>query len=75
MHATSSLPARWTPLVERKPDSEESGIIDDDQEEGENLLRKSLTMDAAAREVENEISTAMGNSNAKAGVNLHVSAS
>ena len=50
-------------------------IINDDQEEGENLLRKSLTMDAAAREVENEISTAMGNSNAKAGVNLHVSAS
>ena len=26
LHATSSLPARWTPLVERKPDSKESGI-------------------------------------------------
>ena len=26
LHATSSLPARWTPLVERKPDSRESGI-------------------------------------------------
>ena len=26
LHATSSLPARWPPLVERKPDSEESGI-------------------------------------------------
>ena len=28
LHATSSLPARWTPLVERKPDSKESGIRD-----------------------------------------------
>ena len=27
LHATSSLPARWTPLVERKPDSKESGIV------------------------------------------------
>ena len=27
LHATSSLPARWTPLVERKPDSKESGIL------------------------------------------------
>ena len=27
LHATSSLPARWTPLVERKPDSKESGIF------------------------------------------------
>ena len=26
LHATSSLPARWTPLLERKPDSKESGI-------------------------------------------------
>ena len=26
LHATSSLPVRWTPLVERKPDSKESGI-------------------------------------------------
>ena len=26
LHATSSLFARWTPLVERKPDSKESGI-------------------------------------------------
>ena len=26
LHATSSLPARWTPLVERKPYSKESGI-------------------------------------------------
>ena len=50
-------------------------VIDDDQEEGKNLLRKSLTIDAAAREVENEISTAPWNSDAKAQVNLHVSAS
>ena len=28
LHATSSLPARWTPLVERKPDSKESGILE-----------------------------------------------
>ena len=27
LHAMSSLPARWTPLVERKPDSKESGIM------------------------------------------------
>ena len=27
LHATSSQPARWTPLVERKPDSKESGIV------------------------------------------------
>ena len=31
LHATSSLFARWTPLVERKPDSKESGICSDTQ--------------------------------------------